>query len=146
MRFFKLACFVCIVSSLFFSCHTYFFQPVKKQLEGTWIKSPLDAAKQEEWTFTDDGKLYIVNYDIDFPNTTRDTTYSCKDGTKDYIDWQIENKVTKHFLYTDEWPPFCSAETNAKWLIIKLNKSILYMSSQENVKTRGSWQQGFTKK
>jgi hypothetical protein len=123
-------------------CHTWVFQPVKKQIVGTWIISPVSDNVQTEWTFTDDGKLYIVkNYPVGNP----DTVIAC-DSTL-YAGWHIENKVTKHYLYTDNWEGFCKVgDTNPRWLIIKLNGENLYISSENEKRIRGTWQFGFTKK
>ncbi len=123
-------------------CHTYFFQPVEKQIIGTWIKSPQAYGVVEEWTFDEDNTLRIREY------TYGVLTDDKKDhaGDREYIEWKIQNKITKHHLYTDNYLPFTiNADVQPKWLIIKVNKSELYLSSIEG-KTRGAWQWGFVKK
>jgi len=142
MRKLKISLMLMIFIGLsFLGCHTYVFQPVKKQIVGTWIKSPQDSTLHQEWTFTDDGKLFIV--DVQPGISARDTARDCDSLT--FVSWQVENKITKHYLYTDTYDAFCSLETPPRWLVIKVNKKELYLSSEENKKIKGSWQYGFVK-
>ena len=97
-------------------CHTYIFQPVKKQIKGTWVVIPTttDIIK-----FRFDGSTLFI--------TLNDT------GKLDTTPYVIQNRLTKHTLSTViSLPPLegiPEISTIEKWHIVNLNKEELYISS-----------------
>ena len=127
----------------FSACHTYLFEPVKKKIAGKWLLSDSDSAKKEIWEFKSDGTLEVKI------NDTISWFVSPQSGDSlPYVEWSVENKITKHYLYTDAWwghgiKP--SEEQIGRWLIVRVSKKKLYISSEFDKKIKGSFQKGFIK-
>lgn len=147
----KISCVVLLIGFLFNHCNTYIWQPVEKQLiDGTWIKSPQITDDDgvitgyEEWTFTKDGLLYRVFVQLTSP-VIRDTIVTCSPEKLDFHTYEVENKVTRHFILTPNIEYWCGTSDEPKWLIVKLTKSEMYLTSIDVNKTKGAFQFGFTK-
>lgn len=102
-------------------CHTFVFQPVKKQIEGTWIADPQDTVVTK-WTFS--GGSLVINV-----NGVDTTT----------ISYTVKNKITKHLLVLDK--PLVN---ETRFVIVKVNKTQLYLAS-ESKPNIANYQQGFTR-
>ncbi len=145
----KISCFVLLIGFLFNQCNTYIWQPVEKQLIDTWIKSPQTTDEfgvitgYEEWTFTEDGLFYRVFVQLTSP-VIRDTITTCSPERANVHTYEVENKITRHFIVTENIDYWCGSD-ESKWLVVKLTKSEMYLTSIDENKTRGSFQFGFTK-
>ena len=122
------------------ACNTYLFESVKKRIIGKWLLSDSDTAKIETWEFKSDGTLEIV-----INNNIKLYTSVTSGDSLPYIEWTVENKITKHYLYTDSWWGSTNQEEYPRWLVVKVNKKKLYLSSEQGKKIKGSFQRGFIK-
>ncbi len=132
------------------SCNTLFWQPVSKLLIGTWVMSPNPSGNETiRWTFETDGCLYQDRYDATTGTfITRDLFFTSPTDRSltDCIEWNVDAKVTKHYLNTERW--FLGDNRDvAKWLVVKINKKELYLSSEiengDGVTIKGDFQRGF---
>lgn len=127
------------------ACHTYLFQSVKKQITGKWLLSDSDTAKKETWEFRSDGTLEIRITNATQTDSIQWFTDPSSGVAQPYIEWSVENKITKHYLYTDAWWGTSNQDDIGRWLVVKVNKKKLYLSSEHQKKIRGSFQRGFIK-
>jgi len=122
---------IIIVSlSCLLACHTFIFQPIKKQILGTWISTPTDPGIVIDWEFTADSLIVSLNATKLFS-----TPYT------------IQNKITKHLLIAnihtqlaDTTSPFIT-----DWIITKLNDDEMFIVSQDNPRFANE-QYGFIRK
>ena len=139
------------------SCNTYVWTPVRKLIEGTWVRSPNPNADNltEKWTFSE-GCLTITEFDstnsfvrvVLFVSSTTDASLtSC-------IKYNVENLVHKTYLHADQWFIGSSVLTAAnsdigKWLVVKISKKELYLSTEiansDGKIIRGDRQKGFVR-
>ena len=141
-RFALILTLVFLVCLIFHQCTRAPICHAKKLIVGTWIKAPPTGNLQQEWIFTSDNDLYIVDVGLTQP-ALRDTLLSCVNITN--VPYKVENDITKNWLHTETLSLFCSSKTNPKWLIYKITKSELYIMTVDDNKSKGAFQFGFVK-
>ena len=139
---------------VFIGCNTYVWQPVNKLVLGTWVVSPDpdEFGNTEKWKF-EDGCLTISLYQGDV--LIQELQFKDPDNPADFstcIEYEIVSMVHKDYIETPRWFAGNVAELNVnigRWLVIKINKDELYLSSEiKNVYgkvIKGDHQKGFVK-
>ena len=137
---YKISLLVLMTGFLFNNCNTYVWQPIEKKLEGTWKRSP-QTNMYEEWKF-EKGLFYRTLVEKTEP-VTRVPFESCLDE-KSHL-FEVENKITSHYILIPDLDIWCGSEDNPKWLIVKLTKSEMYLTMVDDKGSKGSYQYGFIK-
>ncbi|MCH8903323.1 MAG: hypothetical protein IIA45_05360 [Bacteroidetes bacterium] len=99
----------------FISCNTYFWQPIPKMLEGSWLRTPFEAGEEERWIFDGDS-VRIFNNTLDF--------------TFPYI---VDNNFSKDYVIIDGYLP----DGVDRWYVVHVSKTELYLLSLLNEKNSG---------
>ena len=101
-----------LLASFVFGCQTYVFQPVKKQIIGTWVVIPTER-EITRWFI--DANQIIIKKDTEYLDTTVYT---------------IENKISKHILVASFDPKVIGGTAFIEeWHIIKMSNDEMYISS-----------------
>ncbi|MCH8330240.1 MAG: hypothetical protein IH946_02490 [Bacteroidetes bacterium] len=141
---------------IFYSCNTYIWQPTEKLLHGIWILNPDpdSTGLTEKWNF-DNGCLKVTYWNNSILVNTKTYVMSRSNPTlTTCVDYNISNKIDRHFLTTDRWflgnDPITAINADVPiWLIVKLDKKELYLSSEavnnEGKSIKGDYQKGFVR-
>ncbi len=126
---------VCFTVAVLLGCHTWIFQPVKKNIQGKWQKTPIDENLPAEiWEFT--GSEVIIYKEDTVLNAFREVYRA---------PYTIKFKLNKHILVA-ALPPFEGVVMD--WYIVKLTKKYLYLAIYRNESYNiypGNFQHGFVR-
>lgn len=123
-------------------CHTYAWEPVADEIEGTWTRQPVQPNYMEVWTF-DNGKLTInINgFFLQFMDDNGNPVSA--------LDYRIDNLITNHYLIIENLRTTSGTyylhETVRRWLIIQSDPNEIYISSESDNGLKGGYQFHFFK-
>ena len=147
---------------IFSSCSTFLFQPVKKQIVGTWIADPVIGANPDTWTFNSDGTCtlvfnalynsngqYVPDSVFYAPGNATNGSGFGNDTTLSNVAYTISSSAGRYYLNIDAYATLMGYATNQfRFIIVKVNSTQMYLESQilYNPSQIGYIQIGFTKK
>jgi hypothetical protein len=130
-----------IIGTTLQSCHTYVFQGVDSQIQGTWTLMPVEPGNTIQYNF-DNGKLSItlngvpLQFEDDKGNVSTDVNY------------RVENNLTNHSVVIDKvlipnypvsWQRNMFGRTR-KWTVITSKSTNFFLMSEEENGLRGQYQ------
>jgi hypothetical protein len=123
------------------SCHTYVFQGVDSQIQGTWTLMPVEPGNTVQYKFSN-GKLSITLNSV--PLQFKDD----KGNLTTEINYRVENNLTNHSVVIDKvfilnypvsWQQNMFGRTR-KWTVITSKSTNLFLMSEEENGLRGQYQ------
>jgi hypothetical protein len=123
------------------SCHTYVFQGVDSQIQGTWTLMPVEPGNTIQYKFSN-GKLSITLNSV--PLQFKDD----KGNLATEINYRVENNLTNHSVVIDKvfilnypvsWQQNMFGRTR-KWTVITSKSTNLFLMSEEENGLRGQYQ------
>jgi hypothetical protein len=128
---------LCLVTT---GCHTYAWEPVADEIEGTWTLQPVEPTYIEQWTF-DNGQLTISI------NGTFLQFEDANGNTVGYLKYHVENLILNHYLIIDNLPltngQYRIHDSIVRWLFIMSDDNEFYISSESQEGLKGGWQYHF---
>lgn len=132
---------------IFASCSTFLFQPVKKQIVGTWISDPvLSTTNPDTWTFSSNGTCTLVFHDYAVNGSDSTSIYGGPgyssifyepggkrggDTTLSNVPYSITSSAGRYYLNIDAYATLMGYATNQfRFIIISVNSKSMYLESQ----------------
>lgn len=104
--------FLIFFTCFLFGCQTYVWQPVKKQIIGTWVVIPTEK-EIIRWHISATEIIIVQDTEV------LDTAY-----------YTIENKISKHVLFAKFDPVAIGGSADIEeWHIIRMSNTEMYISS-----------------
>lgn len=133
---------------LFTGCHTAVWQDVETQIQGTWTLQPAEPGNTFQFTF-EGGELFI-NYNgnpVTLQNIEGTTTYPS-------VPYSVQKNINNHYViiekyFFEKWGigniRFNVFDVVKRWLVITVNDTELYLSSEGENGQKGELQFHFFK-
>ncbi len=132
------------VSLLFIlpGCHTYLWQDVETDINGTWTKLPVEPGKEIQYTF-DNGTLTITvnGSPIEFTDDDK-VVYPG-------LSYRVDKKISNQYLIIQQLRnPSSIGRTEMfygtnRWLVVKQKDNELYLMSEGESGLKGEYQLEF---
>ena len=126
---------IVVLIVIFSSCSTFLFQPVKKQIVGTWIADPVLSPTPDTWVFNSDGTCTLSFHPTD-PLVDTNVYYeptSKKGGDTTILNapYSISSSAGRYYLNIDAYANLMGYASNQfRFIIISVNSKSLYLESQ----------------
>jgi hypothetical protein len=127
---------------MFIGCHTYLWQNVGNEIQGTWTLMPVEPGNTVQFTF-EKGKLRVARNG--FPITFEDEN----GNVVDEIGYSVENKLNNQYVYIDKYlmPGFGYQShmfnKTFRWLVITVKDDELFLESLGEEGLKGEFQLHF---
>lgn len=139
----KVAIVLLLLPLTLVSCHTYVWQNVSSQMEGTWTLMPVTAGNTIQFTFKG-GKMSVTQNGIP-------VTFEDENGTTtvNQIDYSVKNELTNQFVYIDQYvmPGFGYKSSmftrTIRWLVVTVKDDELFLESFGEEGLKGEFQLHF---